>query len=238
MNNNFRIRVNRSNRNFITTDLTEVSIPSPYVGTTLFLRSAVHEKSIKEAEQLVLAGEGFKCEAAALEAGMRFEQAFMIALARGRIGADFGDRAPKSFFTEHGLKGFFPGERKSLNNVHGLMVYPAEPKPQFVAWGPHNLMRGATIESFKDEFCAAVSRNQKLTDRVRFAFTLFNSSFFQPGADARFLLLTMAIEALIEPVRKSPEAVEHVNGFIKKIEESSLEQGEKTIAWKSGMASR
>lgn len=37
----------------------------------------------------------------------------------------------------------------------------------------------------------------------------------------------MAIEALIEPARKSAEAVQHVNSFIKQIEESLLEQGEK-----------
>lgn len=133
---------------------------------------------------------------------------------------------------------FPPGEWLTRNNVHGLMVYPSEPKTQFVAWGPHSLMTGISIKTFHAEFGAAAERNRKLTDRERIAFVLLNSSFFQPGADARFLLLTMAIEALIEPVRKSPEAVEHVNGFIKKIEESSLEQGEKTIAWKSGMASR
>jgi hypothetical protein len=227
VNYNFRIRVNRSDRNFINTDLTEVSIPSPEVSVTLFLRSAVSGKSIKDAEQLVLAGEGFICEAKALEAAIRFEEAFMIALAKARIGADFGDRAPKSSFTEHGLRAFFPGERRSLNNVHGLMAYPSEPKPQFVAFGPHSFLRGVTVESFTDEFGAAVSRNQRLTDRERLAFSLFNSSFFQPAADARFLLLTMAIEALIEPVQKSQDCVQKIDGFIKQIEESSLEPGEK-----------
>ena len=161
MNYNFRIRVNRSDRNFIATDLTELSIPSPDVGIALFLRSAVSGKSIKEAEQLVLAGEGLVSEAKALDAGLRFKEAFMIALAKGRIGADFGDRAPKSSFTEQGLKGFFPGEQRSLNNVHGLIVYSAEPSPQFVAMGPYSLMRGITVESFKDEFGGAVSRNQR-----------------------------------------------------------------------------
>jgi hypothetical protein len=193
----FRIRINRSNRNYIDSDLTEVRIPSRDAGLALFLRSAIHEKPIKEAEQLVLAGEGFISEEAAAEAGQRFEEVFMIALAKGRIGADFGDRAPKSFFTEHGLKALFqPGERLTRNNVHGLMVYPSEPKTQFVAWGPHSLLRGITVETFHADFGAAALQNRKLTDRERIAFVLFNSSFFQPGADARFLLLTMAIRSL------------------------------------------
>lgn len=122
----FRIRINRSNQNYVDSDLTEVRISSRDAGLALYLRSAIHEKSIKEAEQLVLAGEGFISEEAAAEAGQRFEEVFMIALAKGRIGADFGDRAPKSFFTEHGLKALFPsGERLTRNNVHGLMVYPS-----------------------------------------------------------------------------------------------------------------
>jgi hypothetical protein len=222
MSYSFRIRINRSNRNFINSDLTEIPIPSPDAGIALFLRSAIHEKSIKEAEHLVLAGEGFISEEAASEAGHRFEEAFMIALAKGRIGADFGDRAPKSFFTEHGLKAFFPpGERTSLNNIHGLMVYPSEPKPQFVAL-PYSFMTGTSVEMFHAEFGAAALRNRKLTDRERIAFVLFNSSFFQPGADARFLLLTMAIEALIEPAHKSSEAMQLVDGFIKQTNDSSV----------------
>jgi hypothetical protein len=224
----FRIRINRSNRNYIDSDLREVRIPSRDAGLTLFLRSAIHEKSIKEAEQLVLTGEGFISEEAAAEAGQRFEEVFMITLAKGRIGADFGDRAPKSSFTEHGLRAFFPpGERVSLNNVHGLMVYPSEPKPQFVAWGPGSLLRGITVETFHVEFGAAAERNRKLTDRERIAFALFNSSFFQPGADARFLLLTMAIEALIEPAQKSSEAMQLVDCFIKQTKESALRRSEK-----------
>lgn len=228
MHYSFRIRINRSNRNFINSDLTEVRLASQETGLTLFLRSAIHKTSIKEADHLVLAGEGLRSEEAASEAGQRFEEAFMIALAKGRIGADFGDRAPKSFFTEHGLRGFFPsGERPTLNNIHGLMVYPSEPKPQFAALPPPTLMTGITVETFQAEFGAAAERNRKLTDRERIAFVLFNSSFFQPGADARFLLLTMAIEALIEPAQKSSEAMQLVDGFIEQTKKSAVQRSEK-----------
>lgn len=223
----FRIRINRSNRNFIDSDLTEIRIPSQDAGLALFLRSASHGKSIKEAEQLVLVGEGFPSKEAAWEAGQRFEEVFMIALTKGRIGADFGYRAPKTFFTVHGLEELLPSaERPSLNNIHGLMVYPSEPKPQFVAWGPFSLNRGVTVETFHAEFGAAAQRNRRLSDQERVAIVLFNSSFFEAGADARILLLTMAIEALIKPARKSPEAIRHVDAFIKKIKESSMQKSE------------
>lgn len=56
---------------------------------------------------------------------------------------------------------------------------------------------------------------------------LFNSSFFRPGTDARFLLLTMAIEALIEPAQKSSEAMQLVDGFIEQTKKSAVQRSEK-----------
>ena len=78
MSYNFRIRINRSCSAAVDTNLTEVSIPSPDVSISLFLRAASQGKSIEDAEQLVLAGLGFNSEAEALDAGTRFEEAFMI----------------------------------------------------------------------------------------------------------------------------------------------------------------
>jgi hypothetical protein len=144
-----------------------------------------------------------------------------------RIGADFGDRAPKSAFSDEGLMAFFPGERKTLNNVHGLMAYPSEPQPQLGAMGLPSVVPLVSLGSFLKEFSAAVSRNQRLTERDRLAFALFNSSFFQPTADSRFLLLMMAVEALIDPAPKTPEAQQYVADFQAKVENSSLNSSEK-----------
>jgi hypothetical protein len=224
---NFRIRVNRSDQSFIDSNLAEIRMPSAGLGFPVYLRSASQGKSIRDATQLVLTGEGFNSESDASGAGIRFEEAFMIALAKGRIGVDFGDRAPKSGFTELGLRSFFPPEPRSLSNVHGLMVYAAEPKPRFVAMGPPSLFRGITVQSFLDNFETAMLRKEKLTPREHVAFTLFNSSFFQPGADARFVLLLMAVEALIEPASISVEGVQYIQGFMKQIKESALPEDQK-----------
>lgn len=93
---NFRITVNLSDRSFIDTDLAEIKMTFSGVVFPVYLRSACQGKSIKDANQLALAGEGFDSESDASEAGIRCEEAFMIALAKGRIGVDFGDSAPKS----------------------------------------------------------------------------------------------------------------------------------------------
>jgi len=225
----FRIRLNRSPRDTIQTELFEINVATAEDGISVFLRAALPQKpSLKDAEQWVLSGEGYSSENEALEAGTRFQDALMIALARMRIGADFGDRGPKGQFTSYGLQSLEGNiKQRVLNNAHGLMVYSADPKPVFVAWEGWNPLRGVSLESFESEFSATIALNRRLTDRERLAFSLFNASFFQPAADSRFLLLTMAVEALIEPVPKSTEAVRHVDGFIKEIKHSTLQQNEK-----------
>jgi hypothetical protein len=95
MSYSFRIRINRSSRNFFDSDQMEVRLPSRDARIALFLRSATHGKSIKEAEQLVLAGEGFTSEEAAWEAGQRFEEAFMIALSRIELEPILATGLPK-----------------------------------------------------------------------------------------------------------------------------------------------
>lgn len=54
----------------------------------------------------------------------------------------------------------------------------------------------------------------ELTPKERIAFEVFNASFFQPSADARFLLRVMAIEALLEPRPRDAAARQHVESLI------------------------
>jgi hypothetical protein len=191
---NFRIRFNRSSRATLETPLSEISFPSLETGTSLVLRAPMPDQSLKEAKQWLLTGEGYGSEADALEAGARFQDALIIALARLRIGADFGYRGPKGQFTLHGLQSLEGTiNQRVLNNEHGLMVYFADPKPVFAAWDNWDIFRCESRESFESHFSATIALNRRLTDRERLAFSLFNASFFQHTADSRFLLLVMAI---------------------------------------------
>jgi hypothetical protein len=226
----FRIRLNRASRSTIQTNLPEISVSNPENGNSVFLRATSSETdtSLKDAKQWVLVGEGYSSENEAFEAGTRFQDALTVTLAKIRIGVDFGGRAPKGFFMPHGLQMLEQQmQRRVLNNEHGLMVYSSEPAPVFAATGPADLILSSSPESFEREFSATITRNRALTERERLAFSLFHASFFQPTADGRFLLLVMAIEALIDPKRKSPEAVRHVDGFITQIKNSSLDLNER-----------
>jgi hypothetical protein len=68
-------------------------------------------------------------------------------------------------------------------------------------------------------FCKVFQRAAEspvpLSDRDRLSHQLFHASFFQTSEDARFLLLVMAIEALIESPLRSAAELGHVDAWIK-----------------------
>jgi len=227
MSYTFRIRFNRSPQNTIETDTSELIIAVPNGGISLSLRNPNISQPIRDSNQLVLVGDGYDSAQQATEAGRRFQKALMVALARIRVGADFGQRAAKGAFTEYGLKWIKEqiGHR-TLNNVHGLMVYESEPKPRFISTNAVGI-RGVNADAFHNALVTSINRQPTLTDREMLSYSLFNASFFQPTADSRFILLVMAVEALIKPTPRSAEACAHVDGLITQTRAVSFSEAEK-----------
>jgi hypothetical protein len=232
----FRLRFDRSPTDTVECTETGIFLCGEAESVEVFLRNKTSGQPIKEAQQLVLVGSGYATEAEAKDAGEFYEVALMVALARVRVGADFGSRAAKGAFTGEGLKLLEQQHGKRiLNDVHGLMVYEAEPRPGF-AQTKANMLRGVNQESFLQAFNGAVVMHPKLTEREQLAFSLFNASFFQPTADSRFLLLVMSIEVLIEPAPRSIESQSHVKSLIAATKAASIPSEEResmlgTIRW-------
>lgn len=227
MSYTFRIRFNRSPHDTLESNDPELLMPIPNTGINVSLRNPKIDQPIKDADQLVLTGDGYSSEEAAAEAGILFQTALKVALARVRVGADFGERAAKSFFTPHGLRMIEEQSgQKVLNNVHGLMVFPSEPKPRFGSMNPQ-MVRGTSPHGFKAAFICAIEKQPSLTDREQLAYSLFNASFFQRTAESRFLLLVMAIEALIDPLLRSQEGLDHVDKLIEETTAANILPAEK-----------
>lgn len=180
----------------------------------LVLRSHRREDPIKDSEALVFESEGWPSQEAAAQAAERYVPALALTLVKLRVGADFGRRAPKSVVTPAGLAMFekCSGSRV-LNDVHGLMVYESEPRPRF-AKVSGTLSRGVDQRHFEQVFSRAVERAPRATEREKLALDLFNASFFQQCPDSRFLVLVMAIEALLDPPARGGEALAHVESMI------------------------
>ncbi len=127
--------------------------------------------------------------------------------------------------------------QRTLNDFHGLMAYPCAITPSFVKTN-FQLGYAVATESFESAMQAAIAAQIVLTERERLAFTLFNASFFRQTADSRFLLLAMAIEALIEPATRSAESSSHVEALIALTKSASLPRAERdsmigTLKWLS-----
>ncbi|WP_304511902.1 HEPN domain-containing protein [Desulfobacula sp.] len=228
MTYSFRIRINSSLTNTIQTEESEIAIPSENENYAISLRSE-NGLPIKESDQFSLIGSGYPSEEEANSEGVKIQRALMVALAKVRIGADYGHRAAKSVMTKYGLKW---AEKKTgvrvrlLDNTHGLMVYKTYPKPKFVSVSGQ-FAHGANCDSFVEIFTKLIQKEPVLRERDLVAFTLFNASFFHPTSDSRFVLLVMAIEALIEPIERSPDAVLFVDNLIKQTKYSEIEKNEK-----------
>lgn len=222
MEYSFRIRFVRSPTDTIQTDASELELPSFGMARPIVLRARKDDLPIKDSDHLAVVGSGYESAEEAEIEGQKVKNALAVALARVRVGADFGHRAAKGMFTEHGLRWAEQqtGQRL-LNNVHGLMVYESEPRPQFVSMNAQ-MQRGTTPEAFLDAYTTSLRIVPSISERDWLAYTLFNASFFQPTADTRFLLLVMSIEALIEPARRSNETVAHVETLIETTKRASL----------------
>jgi hypothetical protein len=115
-----------------------------------------------------------------------------IAVAEHRIGMD------SRFLERYGLKWLEEQHgARILNNAHGTIVYECEPPPRFVHQEVSAVVgkpEGRAIAALR----AASQLGIQTTDQEKLAYDLYSGSFFQPAADARFLMLMMALETLIE----------------------------------------
>jgi len=108
-----------------------------------------------------------------------------------------------------------------LNDEYGLMLYESEPSPRFVTFNVKGL-RGVSQSHFEQVFVKAIGKAKHPNPKKMLALDLFNASFFQRSADSRFLVLVMAIEALLAPTHRSRNAVAHIEAMIAATEESRL----------------
>jgi hypothetical protein len=222
----FRIRFRLGEHVGITTDDAEWVLTDPEVpGRVVLLRPTPDPvASIGAARQLSLFGSGYASEPTAQAAAERWRDVLHAAFARFAVGADFGERAPGSAFTEYGLRTLETQlGRRALNDVHGIMTFECEPRPTFVSQALEMTV-GKNPESLRRAIDHAASIGLRLTPQQRVAFDLYSASFFLPVADARFLMLMMAVETLITLEPRSEKEQRHIATLITATRAAALEK--------------
>ncbi len=223
----FRIRFRLSPGERISSSQSYLVLRDGGDGEGIRLQAIPKETPLEEANELVLLGGKFASEAEAGEA-QRWRGLLEKALAWVNIGADFGDRAPSSFVTKHGRKllGDSPGS-PVLNDVHGTMVFECEPQPRFVNVGNPVAVSSVQEHRLREAIDAAEAVGAVMSDHARLAYDLYSASFIEKGSpDARFAMLMMAVETLIELEPRHDPVRSHVDALIEQTQASGLPDAE------------
>lgn len=211
----FRIRFKLAQSCSISVDYPLAQITETESDKSLSLSSQTGEEPISQTRDLILKSSGWSSAQDAQKTGEQYRDALIVAFACLRIGADFGNRSPKSFITPSGvtmLEQHFGG--RVLNDEHGLSVFESEPTPSFASVDLDSFVITTKWNCFEETFRQVVDCKPHLSDQHRLALELFHSSFFEHSPDTRFLVLVMAIEALMEPLDRSEAAKAHVEQII------------------------
>lgn len=236
-----RIRFRLAERLSINSTAHEIPITDPAHGKEVVLRSAEGEISIAQAKHLSLLVKSYESEEQAAAAGEWWKGVLQKAFASTLVGAEFGVRGgPTSVVTEAGKPWFreqfgLPADQPILNDRLGVTVFESKPWPKF-ARSEADLQVGRSAERVAEAIAVAARLDVTMPTRDELAYELFSASFSQPAADGRFILLVMAIEALIEALPRLPDVVAHVDGLIRATNESSLPKAERdsivgTLRW-------
>lgn len=167
-----------------------------------------------EATSVVLRGEGYESEAEAAREGERWRDVVSRAQARAHLAADFGDRMPYGMLSEAGEAEFaLQFGHPVLGEAPGVTVFVDQPGLRFVAVHAEGCLRPAE-ERNRDILEQAAQSADSMDARERVAFDLYSGSFFQPSADSRLLMLTMAVETLLSLQPRSEVVQDHVQAMI------------------------
>ncbi len=181
----------------------------------VWLAAVEPDRLLRDALQVVIRGEGYESEDTALEAAERWRDVVSRALARVHLGADFGERMAYGQLTESGERWYAAqfGHYPVMSDVPGVTVFPSNPDLRFVR-SHVEICRRPSPEQSVAVFGAAELLGSRLSPAERLAFNLYSGSFFQSSADARLLMLMMAVETMLELQPRSVAARAHVQALI------------------------
>jgi hypothetical protein len=228
----FRVRFELANRQALSFETAEVVL-----GEAEDVRLvALQGQSINETDKVGIIGRGYRSEAAADDAANRWRGYVERGFARVDVGADFNPRGGVA--TEHGLANFatlFPGMPRvepwrPLLNDFPRMVFRQRPWPKLVRVGLGDLTVSRNPRTVIGSIQGAASMDIHMPERQALAYNLFSASFSAPSEDARFVMLMMALETMLEPAARSEAANQHVDKLIAVTQSSELPDAQSMVA--------
>ncbi len=221
----FRLRFHFLEGDHIDHDAEELLIVQDIAGRRLRLKSGEREVPIKGRSRVALIGGPYASEDEAREAAMRAKRAVLLWAVTHRVGVDLGDGKLRAVLTNHGIK-YLERELGApvRNDVHGIDVYPRQEGLVFVA-SNFKVTLAKTSKDFAETLAAQFASPLPLSDKQVVAAELFCSSFFDVSLRSRLITLISAVEALLDPAVRPPEAAAVVETLEETVRAADLDDG-------------
>lgn len=197
-------------------------------GVRVFLRSLTAGQLVNDANELAMRGEGYATEAQAAAEGKRWVGALVLGMISEFVGTDFGERSPTGWMSPAGLElvsAANPGVR-AYNDIAGLQVLSQSPQPVF-SRVQATAIAGKNGDAIAAHVREAFSQHAEPDERSLLACEMYAASHFMPSEDSRFLMLMIAVEALIEAGTRSAAQVEAIDGLVEHLASLSLSEEER-----------
>jgi len=197
-------------------------------GVRVFLRSLTTGQLVSDADELAMRGEGYATEAQAAAEGKRWVDALVLGTISEFVGTEFGERSPTGWVSPAGLELVSAGnpEVRAYNDIAGLQVVSEAPQPVFIR-SQATAIAGKNGDAVAAHVREAFSQNAEPDERSVLACEMYAASHFMPSADSRFLMLMIAVEALIEAGTRSAAQVEAIDGLVGRLASLSLSEEER-----------
>lgn len=221
---NFRLRFNFAEAYRIHSDVEEIELLVLPFGERIRMRSGAIGTQIKDHAQVAVLGGPFASKDQAKDAAEKSKRALLYWAIEQRLGIDFGDGKQRSCVTEAGLAMLQKQHGCPVrNDIHGIDVYEHVEKLRFVSVNAEATV-GKHPPKLIDTFRREYIHTRHLKDKELLASEIYASSFFDVSSRSRFLTLVTAVEALLEPLKRSDEVGVLVEEFKAKTGQSTIDK--------------
>lgn len=201
----FRNRISLTHGTRLGCDMPKLKLSADGATENVLLHTPDQKQKIEDATELVLSGGGYSTFAEAEEAGRRWRQHLIVAMAISGIGAYFGPADDV--------------KARRGNNVVGRMIHEDRPGLQVLEFDANAMFMSASavghVSKSLDNFLAVVTAEVQepyvpQSDSHELAYSLVHAAHFESNPETVHVLLVTALEAIIsskhqlraEPVRQ------------------------------------
>lgn len=214
----FRLMFSLVDSTYINTDDISICLQADSGSCTV---TSYHGKKINESSKLIVVGTGFNSTQEAYSKGQTIMNILRLYSLVYRTGVNLGNN-----MVNGGISNYFKDKIYkeigivALNEVNGLMAYEDEEHIKIASVSLGNGMLYKSLDGFKEIIESNYDKTLVFSDKVVNAIDFYNLTMFTTTPRLKFLLLVIAIEALIETKRRASVAVEHVVALVKLTEDN------------------